>query len=102
MLTETYKGREITVELVSTIDATEHVAEYLRTTVNGQPQFSFNKYSPETHALAEIKRYIDAVDAQAEKVRHRYEADGYIKPTSDFAGSWHAGTTTGRQLDAVA
>ncbi len=102
MISTVYKGRTVEIQLVSTTDLTGKVTEHLRAIVNGTPQFSFGKYTPAEFAFGEIKRYIDAVDAQAEKVRHRYEADGYIKPTSDFSPSWHAGATTGRLLDAVA
>jgi hypothetical protein len=83
-----YKGREVRIELVSRTDLTEKTTEHLRAYVNGVGQFSFNKYTDEVHALREVKRYIDAVDAAAEKQRHRYAADGYVKPTSDFADSW--------------
>lgn len=90
MISTVYKGREVRIELVSKTDLTESTAEHLRAVVNGVPQFSFDKYTDPHFALREVCRYIDAVDAAAEKQRHRFEADGYVRPSSDFAASWQA------------
>lgn len=88
MRSTVYKGREVRIELVSRTDLAEKTIEHLRAVVNGARQFSFDKYTDPDFALAEVKRYIDAVDMAAEKQAHRFEADGYLRPTSDFADSW--------------
>lgn len=90
MLSTVYKGREVRIELVSHTDLTEKTTEHLRSVVNGVQQFTFRKYTDPAFALREVERYIDAVDAATEKQAHRFEADGYLRPSSDFAGSWAA------------
>jgi len=90
-----YHGRTITIESAGAVSRETNMFdeypasrnEFKRVVVNGCAQFSFQ--GDDRFVLAETTRYIDAVDAAAERARQKAAAGGYTSAsTSDFAPSW--------------
>jgi hypothetical protein len=91
-----YKGRTITIESAGAISREDNLFdafpasrdEFKRVVVNGSAQFGFQ--GDDRFVRAETERYIDAVDAAAERSRQKAAAGGYTSGrNTDFAESWN-------------
>lgn len=90
-----YKGRTITIESAGSLSREDNLFddfpnsrnEHKRVIVNGAAQFSFQ--GDDRFVLAETTRYIDAMDAAAERSRQKFAAGGYMsRSNTDYAESW--------------